>query len=82
MKKRRVRQRVAKQVYAAELPLRLRAARLHAAANRNETQQALKADVMRSELARVQGILNLTPSDQHMVAAQEQLKQHLRQLAQ
>ena len=80
MKKRN--RRIAKQVYATELPLRLRAAKLQAVANRNETLRALKADVMRSELARIQGILNLTPSDRHMVAAQEQLKQHLRELAQ
>ena len=80
--KKRAKQRVAKQVYTAELPLRLRAARLQAAANRNEGQRALKADIMRSELARIQGILNLTPTDQQMKAAQEQLKQHLRDLAQ
>ena len=82
MRKRRAKQHIAKEIYKAELPLRLRAARLQAAANRNETQRALKADTMRSELARIQGILNLTPSDQRMIAAHEQLKQHLRELAQ
>ena len=78
MKKRRI----AKQVYTAELPLRLRAARLQAATKRTATQRALEADIIRSELARIQGILNLTPNDRQMKAAQEQLKQHLRHLAQ
>ena len=82
MKKKQHKQRaLARQVYAAELPLRRRAATLQAAANRSETLKALKADGIRSEIARHKGILNLAPGDRHTTAAIDQLSKHLRNLA-
>ena len=72
---------LARQVYAAELPLRRRAANLQAAANRNESLNALKADGIRSELARHKGVLHLAPGDRHTTAAIDQLSKHLRNLA-
>ena len=78
----RVKRRLAKQVYAMELPVRRRAAKLHAAANRNEAMKALKADMLRSELMRLQGIINITPSNRATGAAIDQLKKHLKELAQ
>ena len=57
-----------------ELQLRRRAAKLQAIANRNEGMKALNADFLRSELARLQGIMNIAPGNQHTVAAVEQLK--------
>ena len=65
-----------------ELPVRRREAKLQAAANRNEAMKALKADMLRSELMRLQGILNITPSNRATGAAIDQLKKHLRELAQ
>ena len=73
---------LSKQVYAAELPLRRRAAKLQAVANRNEALNALKADFLRSELARLQGIMNVAPANQQTAAAVDQLRNHLRELAQ
>ena len=72
----------ARQVYAAELPLRRRAAKLQAIANRNEALKALKADFMRSELARLKGIMNIAPTNRQAAAAVDQLKKHLKELAQ
>ena len=77
----RVKRRLAKQVYAVELRVRRRAAKLQAAANRNEAMKALKADMLRSELMRLQGIINITPSNRATGAAIDQLKKHLRELA-
>ena len=57
-----------------ELQLRRRAAKLQAITNRNEALKALKANVKRSELARLQGIMNIVPDNQSTVAAVEQLK--------
>ena len=57
-----------------ELQLRRRAAKLQAIANRNEAMKALKANIKRSELARLQGIMNIAPNNQNTVAAIEQLK--------
>ena len=65
-----------------ELQLRRRAAKLKAIANRNEGMKALKANIKRSELARLQGIMNIAPNNQSAVAAIEQLKKHLKELAQ
>ena len=65
-----------------ELQLRRRAAKLQAIANRNEAMKALKANIKRSELARLQGIMNIAPNSQSTVAAIEQLKKHLKELAQ
>ena len=73
--------RMARQVYQAELPLRRRAANLQAAANRNETLKALKADGLRSEIARHKGVLHLAPDNRHTAAAISQLQSHLRNLA-
>ena len=73
---------LAKQVYNAEMPLRRRAAKLQAIANRNEGMKALTADFLRSELARLKGIMNIAPNNQSTVAATEQLKKHLNELAQ
>ena len=73
---------LSKQVYAAELPLRRRAAKLQAVANRSEALNALKADFLRSELARLQGIMNIAPANQQTAAAVDQLRNHLRELAQ
>ena len=72
---------LARQVYQAELPLRRRAANLQAAANRNETLKALKADGLRSEIARHKGVLHLAPDNRHTAAAISQLQSHLRNLA-
>ena len=72
---------IARRVYQAELPLRRRAAKLQAAANRNETLKALKADGLRSEIARRKGVLNLAPGDRRTAAAIAQLQSHLRNLA-
>ena len=71
-----------KQVKAMELPVRRREAKLQAAANRNEAMKALKADMLRSELMRLQGIMNITPSNRATGAAIDQLKKQLRELAQ
>ena len=68
------RRALAQQVYNAEMPLRRRAAKLQAIAIRNEGMKALKADFLRSELARLQGIMNIAPNNQNTVAAIEQLK--------
>ena len=65
---------LAQQVYNTEMPLRRRAAKLQAIANRNEGLKALKADFLRSELGRLQGIMNIAPNNQSTVAAVEQLK--------
>ena len=73
---------LAKQVYNAEMPLRRRAAKLQAIANRNEGLKALKANIKRSELARLQGIMNIAPNSQSTAQAIEQLKKHLKELAQ
>ena len=48
----------------------------------NEAMKALKADMLRSELMRLQGILNIKPSNRATGAAIDQLKKHLRELAQ
>ena len=56
-----------------ELQLRRRAAKLQAIANRNEALKALKANFERSELARLQGIMNIAPNNQSTVAVVEQL---------
>ena len=68
-------------VKAAELPLRRRAARLQAAANRNEAVRALKADMLRSEMMRIKGMANLAPGNQQLAAAEDELRVHLRKLA-
>ena len=68
-------------VKAAELPLRRRKARLQAAANRNETLRALKADMLRSEMMRIQGMANLAPGNLQLAAAEDELRKHLRALA-
>ena len=68
-------------VKAAELPLRRRAARLQAAANRNEMLRALKADMLRSEMMRIKGMMNLAPGNQQLAAAEDELRKHLRALA-
>ena len=81
MKKKQHKRALARQVYQAELPLRRRAANLQATANRDETLKALKADGLRSEIARHKGILNLAPGDRHTAAAIDQLNKHLRNLA-
>ena len=65
-----------------ELQLRRRAAKLQAIANRNEGLKALKANIKRSELARLQGIMNIAPNSQSTAQAIEQLKKHLKELAQ
>ena len=57
-----------------ELQLRRRAAKLQAIANRNEGLKALKANIKRSELARLQGIINIAPNNQRTAQAIEQLK--------
>ena len=57
-----------------ELQLRRRAAKLQAIANRNEAMKALKANIKRSELARLQGIMNIAPNSQSTAQAIEQLK--------
>ena len=57
------------------------AANLQAADNMNETLKALKADGIRSEIARHKGVLNLAPGDRHTTAAIDQLSKHLRNLA-
>ena len=57
-----------------ELQLRRRAAKLQAITNRNEALKALKANVKRSELARLQGIINIAPNNQRTAQAIEQLK--------
>ena len=67
-------------VKAAELPLRRRAARLQAAANRNEAVRALKADMLRSEMMRIKGMANLAPGNQQLAAAEDQLRKHLQTL--
>ena len=67
---------------AAELPLRRRAARLQATANRNDALRALKADMLRSEMMRIQGMANLAPGNQQLAAAEDELRKHLRALAQ
>ena len=72
---------LARQVYQAELPLRRRAANLQAAADRNETLKALKADGLRSEIARHKGVLQLAPGNRRTAAATTQLQSHLRNLA-
>ena len=69
-------------VKAAELPLRRRAARLQATANRNDALRALKADMLRSEMMRIQGMANLAPGNQQLAAAEDELRKHLRALAQ
>ena len=68
-------------VRAAELPLRRRVARLQAIANRNESLQALKADMLRSEMMRIKGMANLAPGNQQLAAAEDELRKHLRTLA-
>ena len=68
-------------VKAAELPLRRRVARLQAASNRNESLRALKADMLRSEMMRIQGMANLAPGDHQLAAAEDELRKHLRALA-
>ena len=68
-------------VRAAELPLRRRAARLQATANRNETLQALKADILRSEMMRIKGMANLAPGNRQLAAAEDELRKHLQALA-
>ena len=68
-------------VKAAELPLRRRAARLQAAANRNEAVRALKADMLRSEMMRIKGMANFAPGNQQLAAAEDELRKHLRKLA-
>ena len=68
-------------VRAAELPLRRRVARLQAAANRNDSLRALKADMLRSEMMRIQGMANLAPGNQQLAAAEDELRKHLRKLA-
>ena len=65
-----------------ELQLRRRAAKLQAIANRNEALKALKANVKRSDLARLQGIINIAPNNQRTAQAIEQLKKQLKELAQ
>ena len=60
-----------------ELQLRRRAAKLQAIANRNEALKALKANVKRSELARLQGVTNIAPDNQRTAQAIEQLKKWL-----
>ena len=72
---------LARQVYTAELPLRQMAVNIQAAANRGEALKALKADGLRSEIARHKGLLNLAPGDRHTTAAIDQLQKHLRNLA-
>ena len=57
-----------------ELQLRRRAAKLQAIANRNEGMKALKSDFLHSELARLQGIINIAPNNQRTAQAIEQLK--------
>ena len=66
---------------AAELPLRRRAARLQASADRNESLRALKADMLRSEMMRIKGMANLAPGNQQLAAAEDELRKHLRALA-
>ena len=68
-------------VKAAELPLRRRAARLQATANRNDSLRALKADMLRSEMMRIKGMANLAPGNQQLAAAEDELRKHLRALA-
>ena len=68
-------------VKAAELPLRRRAARLQAAADRNESLRALKADRLRSEMMRIKGMANLAPGNQQLAAAEDELRMHLQSLA-
>ena len=80
MKKRKLRKEEAL-VKQAELPLRRRAARLQAVANRNETLQALKADMLRSEMMRIKGMRNLAPGNQQLAAAEDEVRKHLRELA-
>ena len=69
------------QVELAELPLRRRAAKVQAAAHRTEALKALKADAMRSNILRLEGVLHLAPSRHHQnEIAIERLKEQLRKL--
>ena len=68
-------------VKAAELPLRRRAARLQASADRNESLRALKADMLQSEMMRIKGMANFAPGNQQLAAAEDELRKHLRKLA-
>ena len=65
-----------------ELQLRRRAAKLQAIANRNEGMKAFRANFKRSELARLQGIMNIAPNNQRTAQAIEQLQKQLKELAQ
>ena len=76
------RKQLQRQVEGVELRRRARAAALQGAAHRNEKLRALKAAALRSEMTRLQGYAHLTPGNQHIAAAQDQLKKHLRELAQ
>ena len=78
MKKKRREEAIVK---AAELPLRRRAARLQAVANRDESLRALKADMLRSEMMRIKGMANLAPGNLQLAAAEDELRKHLRKLA-
>ena len=78
MKKKRREEAIVK---AAELPLRRRAARLQAVANRDESLRALKADMLRSEMMRIKGMANFAPGNQQLAAAEDELRKHLRALA-
>ena len=80
MKKRKAK-RLGRRVAAMELPLRLRAAKLGAAANRNENLAANKAAMLRNDQLRLEQMMHRVTHSASVTKAAAEIKRELERLA-
>ena len=81
IKKKKRKSKLQRHVVTAELPLRLRAAKLGAIANRNENLAANKAAMLRHDQLRLEQMMHRVSNPASLTIAAAEIKRELERLA-
>ena len=81
IKKKKRKSKLQRHVVTAELPLRLRAAKLGAIANRNENLAANKAAMLRNDQRRLEQMMHSISHSSSLTTAAAEIKRELERLA-